>query len=153
MKLATYAVAAAMVTGLLAGCASPSAQRERTDLPTTAQEGRVILTREVTVEGRSSGVGTVVGAATGYAVARRTRSGSSGSGRRIVRAGGAVAGGAAGSAVERRATQDTALEITVELDSGGVVTVVQQAKSGRHFAVGDEVRVVTRSDGRTWVEQ
>jgi outer membrane lipoprotein SlyB len=153
MKLRTAAIASVVVVGLLAGCGSPSTRGERQDLPTTAQEGRVILTREVVVEGRSSGVGSVVGAATGYAVARRTSAGRSGSGRRLVRAGGAVAGGAAGSAVERRATQDTAVEITVELDSGGVVTVVQQAKSGRHFAVGDEVRVVTRSDGRTWVEQ
>jgi outer membrane lipoprotein SlyB len=74
-----------------------------------------------------------------------------GSGRRLARTAGAVGGAAAGSRAQQAATTERGLEITVELESGEVVVIVQAADE--HFDVGDKVRVLRRSDGGARVTQ
>ena len=61
---------------------------------------------------------------------------------------GAVAGGLAGSAVEENVTKKNALEITVKLDSGKMIAVVQEM--GENFYPGERVRVLS-NDGATRV--
>lgn len=53
---------------------------------------------------------------------------------------GAVAGGLAGSALEEAVTRKDGLEITVKLDNGSLVAVVQEATES--FAPGDNVRLI-----------
>ena len=53
----------------------------------------------------------------------------------------AVFGGIAGSAIEEQATKKNALEITVKLDSGQLVAVVQEA-AGETYYPGDRVRAI-----------
>ena len=53
---------------------------------------------------------------------------------------GAVAGGLAGSAAEEAVTRKDAFEITVKLDGGGLIAVVQEADE--KFNAGDRVRIV-----------
>jgi outer membrane lipoprotein SlyB len=53
---------------------------------------------------------------------------------------GAVAGGVAGQAAEQAATGTTGLEITVRLDSGQLIAVVQEAEES--FRPGERVRVL-----------
>lgn len=60
---------------------------------------------------------------------------------------GAIAGGMAGAAVEEGVTRSQGVEITVKLDSGRTVAIVQALSPHEKFAVGDQVRVI--SDGRT----
>ena len=55
---------------------------------------------------------------------------------------GAVAGGIAGSAIEENTTKKNALEITVRLDGGQLIAVVQEMGSER-FQPGDRVRVLS----------
>jgi outer membrane lipoprotein SlyB len=62
---------------------------------------------------------------------------------------GAIAGAAAGSAVEEGVTRKQGLEITVRLDNGTLLAVVQEADVT--FQVGDAVKVLTGSDGTTRV--
>ena len=57
---------------------------------------------------------------------------------------GAVAGGLAGSAAEEVVTRKDALEITVKLDGGALVAIVQEADEA--FQPGDKVRIVENSD-------
>jgi len=54
---------------------------------------------------------------------------------------GAVAGGVGGAALEEAATRKQGLEITVKLDRGGYLAIVQ-ADGGEDFQPGDRVRLV-----------
>ena len=103
--------------------------------------------REVAIEG-TSGAGTVAGGVMGYVLGSAV---GGGSGKSIAKAGGAIAGAAAGGTAERAATTQVGLEITVELDNGELIVVVQGADE--HFDVGDSVRVITRGDGTARVVQ
>ena len=63
-----------------------------------------------------------------------------GKGSTIVAIIGAVVGGLAGSAAEEGLTRKDALEITVKLDGGGMVAIVQEADE--QFHPGEKVRLV-----------
>jgi len=130
----------------LAGCASsPSSantvRRSETGRVHTVQRGEVIYVREVTIEGEAQGAGALAGGAMGFALGGL----AGGQGRGVARVGGAVAGAAAGTAIERRVTTQTGVELTIELEGGEVIVVVQAADEV--FKQGDSVRVLRRSDG------
>ena len=74
-----------------------------------------------------------------------------GSGTGVARAAGTVAGAAAGGAIEESATRQIGLEITVKLDNGEVVAIVQGADE--KFDEGDLVHVLRRPDGTARVTQ
>ncbi|MHC5083227.1 MAG: outer membrane lipoprotein [Planctomycetota bacterium] len=114
----------------------------------TVEDGEVIFIREVQVEGSKSGLGMVAGGILGYAVGNTV---GGGSGKTVARAAGTVGGAAAGAAVEEKSTREIALEITVQLDNGKVVAVVQSADE--KFEEGDKVRVLQRPDGTARVIQ
>jgi len=59
---------------------------------------------------------------------------------------GAILGGMAGSAIEKDVTKANGVEVTVRLDSGRIVAIIQEG-SGGEFRPGDRVRVT--SDGYT----
>src|SRR3990172_6021332 len=50
-------------------------------------------------------------------------------------------GGAAGAAAEEGLTKRQGVEVTVRLEDGKIISVVQQAEPNETFAVGDKVRV------------
>jgi outer membrane lipoprotein SlyB len=64
---------------------------------------------------------------------------------------GAIAGGLAGQALEEGVTRRDALEITVEMDNGDIVAVVQERDD--EYRVGDRVRILKGPDGITRVRQ
>jgi outer membrane lipoprotein SlyB len=136
----------------LAGCASsPSSantvRRSETGRAHTVQRGEVIYVREVTIEGEAHGAGGLAGGVMGFALGGMV----DGRARGVARAGGAVAGAAAGSAIERRATTQPGVEVTVELENGDVIVIIQAADEV--FTKGDSVRVLRRSDGGVRVMQ
>jgi outer membrane lipoprotein SlyB len=136
----------------LAGCASsPSSantvRRSETGRAHTVQQGEVIYVREVTIEGEAHGAGAVAGGVMGFALGGL----ADGRGRGVARAGGAVGGAMAGSAIERRVTTQTGVEVTIELEDGEVIVVIQAADEV--FNKGDSVRVLRRSDGGVRVMQ
>ena len=100
-------------------------------------QGRIVAIEAVTVEGRSSIVGTVGGAAVGNSVGRTV---GGGSGKRVAGAVGTVAGAVAGRAVEKQATSREAVQIIVKLDSGRTVAVIQEDDPA--LKRGDRVRVL-----------
>ena len=114
----------------------------------TVDDGTVIFVRQVQIEGTKSGLGTIAGGILGAAVGSTI---GGGSGRIVATAAGGVVGGVAGSAAEEGITRQNGLEITVELDYGEVVAVVQAADV--QFYVGDRVRVLRRPDGSARVIQ
>ena len=146
-------VALAPATLALTACASQPTSanrvgRSETGRAHTVEHGEVIYVRSVTIEGESRGAGAVAGGVLGFAVGNTI---GSGSGRTLARAAGTVGGAGAGAAIERAATTVAGVEVTVELASGEVVVLIQAADET--FEVGDQVRVLRRSDGGVRVMQ
>lgn len=134
-------LAVALVTGMLAACASSNSgnvySRDEARRAQTVKTGVVESVRAVKLEGTKSPVGTIAGGAVG-GIAGSSIGGGRGS--MIGAVLGAVAGGLAGSAAEEAITRKNALEITVKLDGGGLVAIVQEADE--QFNAGDRVRIV-----------
>ncbi len=138
--------AAVLVVVALAGCA-PSLgggayTRDEARREQNVRLGVVESVRPVQIEGTRSGVGPAAGAVVG-GVAGSTVGGGRGSAVAAVI--GAVAGGVAGQALEEGTTRKNGVEVTVKLNSGALVAIVQEADET--FRAGDRVRIL--SDGRT----
>lgn len=108
----------------------------------SVEQGTVHALRDVTIQTDSRGVatatGAVLGGIAGSTIGRGTRANTAGA------VAGAAAGGAVGNTMARGARPG--VELTIELDSGRTIAVVQDGTS-RDFRVGDRVRV--SSDGTT----
>lgn len=100
--------------------------------------GVVEHVRAVKLEGTASGVGTAAGAAVGGIAGSGA---GQGKGSAVAAVLGAVVGGIAGAAAEEGITRKPGLEITVRLDSGRTIAVVQE-DGGEVFAKGDRVRIL-----------
>ncbi len=126
---------------ILNACASSNSgsvySREETRRIQTVRMGIVESVRQVKIEGTKSPVGTVGGAAVG-GIAGSTL--GSGRGSTLGAVVGAIAGGLAGSAIEEGVTRKDGLEITVKLDNGTMLAVVQEADE--KFAPGERVRLL-----------
>lgn len=131
---------------VMAGCASSRSgevySRDQARRAQTVQLGTVEFVKSVQIEGTKSGLGTAAGGIAG-GIAGSTIGGGRGS--TLAALGGAIVGAVAGTAGEEALTRRDGLEITVKLDSGGVIAAVQEADV--MFAVGDRVRVLTGPDG------
>jgi outer membrane lipoprotein SlyB len=135
---------------VLSGCASSRSgevySRDQARRAQTVQLGTVESVKPVRIEGTKSGLGTVGGGVVG-GVAGSTI--GSGAGSTLAALGGAIVGAVAGTAGEEAVTRKNGLEITVKLDTGTMLVVVQEADVA--YAPGDRVRVLTGPDGVTRV--
>lgn len=109
------------------------------------QMGTVEGSRPVKIEGTKtpigSGAGAVVGAIAGSSVGQ-------GKGSTVGSVLGAVAGGVVGAAAEEGFTRENGTEITIRLENGQHLSVVQTGKE--QFQPGDKVRI-TETGGVTRV--
>ena len=137
--------AAALAAVLLAGCAAPAGPgyyyRYEALRPQSVEMGVVENVRPVALQGPDTGVGTVSGAALGGIAGSAA---GAGAGQAAAIVGGALLGGLIGNAVERDAQRRPGLEVTVRLDNGRMIAVVQD-DTGEPFRPGDRIRVL--SDG------
>jgi outer membrane lipoprotein SlyB len=137
---------------LVAACTTPSSGKvySRSDARTawSVTEGRVADVKPVQIEGERSVLGTAGGGYVGYELGRVV---GDGRGRDLAGAVGAVAGAVAGQAAEERITRQDAFQITVDLDRGETVAVVQAADVS--FAPGERVKVLRRGDGAARVSK
>lgn len=128
---------------LLAGCASSKSgdvyTRDQARREQNIRMGVVESVREVLMEGTKSPVGAIAGAAVG-GVAGSTLGGGNGS--TIAAVIGAVAGGLAGSAIEEGVTRKQAMEITIKMDNGQLIAIVQEGDP-LEFRPGDRVRIIS----------
>jgi outer membrane lipoprotein SlyB len=141
IKLASLIV----ITRFLAACASSNSgsvyKRDDARKVQTVKTGVVESVRQVKLEGTKSPVGTVAGGAIG-GIAGSSVGGGRGSA--IAAVIGAVAGGLAGSAAEEVVTRKDGIEITVKLDGGGLIAIVQEADEA--FSPGEKVRIVENGE-------
>ncbi len=134
-----------LLSAMLAACASSRSgdvyTRGQTRQEMLVRTGTVESVREVLMEGTNSGTGTLAGAAIGGIAGSNI---GGGRGQVVGAIVGAVLGGVAGSAIEESATKKNALEITVRLDGGQLVAVVQEMGQ-EYFRPGDRVRILSGS--------
>lgn len=134
-------IAVGLLSVFLAACASSNSgsvySREEARKVQTVRTGTVESVRQVKLEGTKTPIGTVAGGAIG-GIAGSSVGGGRGS--TIAAVLGAVVGGIAGSAAEEMATRKDALEITVKLDGGGLLAIVQEADEP--FSAGQRVRLI-----------
>jgi outer membrane lipoprotein SlyB len=141
----TRLLAIGLLILFLSACASSNSgsvySRDDARRVQTVKMGVVESVRSVKLEGTKSPVGTVAGAAVGGVAGGSI---GHGGGSVIGAVIGAVAGGLAGSAIEEGVTRKDALEITVKLDGGGLVAIVQEADE--QFRAGDRVRLIENGE-------
>jgi outer membrane lipoprotein SlyB len=132
--------------GLLASCAQDSLSgnvysRDEARNIQSVHPGRVVALRPVKIEG-GSGTGALLGGVAGGLLGREI--GGSRAGHTAGAIGGSLAGAAIGSQLEQGLSSRNGLEITVRLDKGDTVSVVQEInpKEPWPFAVGDRVKVM-----------
>ncbi len=145
MKVKNILVAGMLaLTALVAGCASPGLgggdySRSQVRGEQTVRLGVVESVRDVTIDARDTGTGTLAGAALG-GIAGSTVGG----GHRANAAGaiaGAVVGGLIGNAVEKGNNDRRGVEVTVRLEGGRLIAITQE--KDEEFRVGDRVRILS----------
>ena len=100
--------------------------------------GVVEAVRDVRIDPRETGVGTAGGAVLGGIAGSNI---GRGSGQIAGAIGGAILGGIIGQGIEMSANERHGLEVTVLLDSGKYIAVVQEADEP--FRSGDRVRILS----------
>lgn len=142
MWKAITAVFAAML--LLQGCASSltgeTYSQSEARRVQNVEFGWVETVTPVVIEGRTdsplgAGAGAVIGGIAGSSV-------GGGKGRSLATVIGAVAGGIAGQKIEESATRKQGQEVTVSLENGEIISVVQEVGSQGFFQPGERVRVL-----------
>ena len=145
MTMKKILVIGAVLSGVLAaGCASPGLgganyTRNQVRGEQTVRLGIVESVRDVVIDARDSGTGTLAGAAIG-GLAGSTLGG----GHKANAAGaiaGAVVGGIIGSSVEKNANDRRGVEVTVRLEGGKLIAVTQE--KDEEFRIGDRVRILS----------
>ena len=131
-------------TAILFGCAQPGLgggnyTRGQVRGEQSVRLGTVESVRDVVIDARDTGTGTLAGAAIG-GVAGSTVGG----GYRANAAGaiaGAVVGGIIGSAVEKNSNDRRGVEVTIRLEGGRLIAITQE--KDEDFRVGDRVRILS----------
>jgi outer membrane lipoprotein SlyB len=146
----TQLILVSAITATLAACATSNSgevySREDARKVQTVRMGVVESVRQVKLEGTKSPIGTVAGAAVGGIAGSAV--GGNDKVSAIAAVIGAVAGGIAGAAIEEGTTRTDGIEITVKLDSGSLIAIVQEATD--QFTPGERVRLI-ESNGNTRV--
>ena len=142
MNRISLVLAAAMIAVIVAGCAPSKSgsvyTRDEARREQSVRMGVVESVRHVQIEGTRSGIGPAAGAAVGGIAGSGVGDGRGAAVGAVV---GSVAGGVAGQAAEEVATRRPGLEITVRLDSGRMVAIVQEADEA--FKPGERVRILS----------
>lgn len=111
------------------------------------QTGRITSIRPVKIEGGSQG-GALAGAIAGGVLGSNIGGGRASNTAGAI--GGAMVGSAIGSQAQQAMTSRRGIEISVRLDQGGSVAIVQEVNPREQFSVGDRVRIIS-SGGRSRV--
>jgi outer membrane lipoprotein SlyB len=142
MRIAPTFTTALACTLLLGGCAYSAGSRDYRGYQVQGEQsvrfGVVESVRDVRIMPRETGVGTAGGAVLGGLAGSNV---GGGNGQIAGAIGGAILGGIIGQGVERSANERHGLEITLLLDSGKYISVVQEADES--FRPGDRVRILS----------
>jgi len=135
---------------LLSGCVMedpsvPSYPQAMRGQAMQVYEVQIVGVQRVALRGESSIVGVGTGAVAGGLLGSLAGTGKA---KTLATVGGAIAGGFAGNAIERKATSGTGLEIMVRTRYGQTWSIVQ-TDHGENFYRGEWVRMLVNGDKRT----
>lgn len=155
MKIQCIAIATAVLLSATPARAesdtsSRNYSREQALTSRNIQEGVVVMVRDVKIANRSKvNTGSVLGAAIGFGAAQQVKNRDARNAARIV---GAAAGGVAGGAIQRAASDRDGLEIFIRTEQRGrsnVISIIQDAdisvQPGQSVLIsgsGRDVRVI-----------
>jgi outer membrane lipoprotein SlyB len=127
----------------LVGCAAPPQNSQvyrssEVGVPQTVQYGRVEAVRSIIIDAGTTGVGVGTGAILGGVAGSAIGHGGGSLAAGII---GAVAGGIAGQAVERNTSKTQGVELTIKLDRGPQIIVVQPFDNN-YYNPGSKVRII-----------
>ena len=146
LKIKHVAVCMLALAMLSAGCTNYSGNTDsgsQVRSAHTVQYGTVVSVQSVTLEeDRPAVLGTVGGGVVGGVLGNMV---GGGRGKTLATIAGAALGAAGGYAGEKALTKQNGLEITVELENGQQLSIVQAAD--QQFSPGERVRVLRGSDG------
>lgn len=149
MKTKILALVVIVSTLGLAGCATnPYGNAYNVNDARQMQEvyyGTVVRTQAVTLNGNGNGIGTLAGGAIGGILGSGV---GGGTGSEIASIGGALLGGYLGNAAGNQATKRNGVNLTIKMDSGRTVSIVQQVNPQVMFHTGERVQV-NKSDNGT----
>ncbi|OLQ71343.1 hypothetical protein BIT28_02960 [Photobacterium proteolyticum] len=106
--------------------------------------GTIMKTEPVSIEGEGQVVGAIAGAAVGGILGSKI---GGGSGSDIAAIGGGVLGGVAGSKAAEGVSRRDGVNLTIKMDDGETIAIVQEVNPSMIFQVGQRVRV--NIDGNT----
>jgi outer membrane lipoprotein SlyB len=139
---------------LVVGCASETGgtfSSNQSRVSHSVAFGTITHLADAMIENNPSGVGAVGGGVAGGVVGSTI---GSGRGSTLAAVAGSLLGAAAGHSAEAAMRRSQAVEITVRLETGQMISVVQAlGQEERTFAIGDQVRVLRGSDGSTRVRR
>jgi outer membrane lipoprotein SlyB len=148
VRVGVACILSAVLVGCMSSTTDPMVPRAHVGVAAELTQGRVISAVPVTIEGDNSGIGTMGGAGVGGA-GGVAAAGGGGTEAIMASAVGAVAGAVVGKVVEERVTRKPGQRVTIRLDDGKIIEVVQEAEEGI-FLEGDRVNVAV-GDGVTRV--
>lgn len=135
-----------LTMSLLIGCANSGLSgdtytREDARKVQQVEYGKVLSVKPVVIEGDREGIvgnlgGAILGGIAGSSI-------GDGRGQSAATVAGAMVGGIAGQATEEKLTRKQGQEIQIQMDSGKVLSVVQEVKDQAFFSLGDRVRLLT----------
>lgn len=152
MKTKILAVVIIASTLGLAGCAdNPYGNAYNVNDARQMQQvyyGTVMRTQAVTLNGNGNGIGTLAGGAIGGILGSGV---GGGTGSEIAAIGGALLGGYLGNAAGNQVTKHNGVNLTIKMDSGRTVSIVQQVNPQVIFHTGERVQVNLSDNGTSRV--
>jgi outer membrane lipoprotein SlyB len=141
MKKIMLALGAFTLAGAMGGCAYHAGPADYHAYEARGEQsvrfGVVEQVRDVRIQPYNTGVGSTTGAFVGGIAGSNV---GGGTGQVVGAIGGALIGSILGYNIEKQANELPGIEVTVLLDSGKYISVVQEATEG--FRAGDRVRVL-----------
>lgn len=142
MKQIPAILLSASVLVVAAGCVQTAGRTVYTQAQANqamrVELGTVVGVRSAVIEGEANAIGMWGGGAIGAAAASGVGTGTAGA---VATAAGGVAGAIVGEQVQKGVNKEEAYEITVVLDNGQTLVIVQETSKGG-FYDGDRVRVL-----------
>ena len=129
------------LTGCVTGLKGSTYSRSEARQVQEVKFGTVLSANPVVIEGKQSIAGqlpgAIIGGVTGSSVGE-------GKGQQIFKILGAVGGAVVGSMIEEQTTRSQGLELTIKMDSGKTLSIVQEVNNITVFREGQRVRVLTQ---------
>lgn len=146
VKVRSIGIAMLALLVFSAGCSNYGGNTyygDETRTAQTVQRGTLVSVRPVAIQEKHAGtVGTVAGGAVGGIAGNMV---GGGDGRTLATIAGVLVGAGVGNLAGKAVGSQQGLELTVRLDNGQEISVVQG--DDQAFSVGDRVRILTGKNG------